>query len=667
MALSLAHRRSHRFIVDPTYDARRPSPAPDRVDGAPWLYAFGALEAWRMQVVRGNGFRDTTGAFHPGAFAGPATAVWFRRTWRGAVPRRLRLSLRAVGAVGVAVDWKRVFHHPGSDRPHRCDPTRFLKDGAEIRILVSTAGEPPALRILDGPLGDADGWEASTDGFHFAPVASFPATASGLPPHRVDEPTIDLAPVAAADGAADFGRELLARVLLPRGARPGLLTVGESPAEARHRPRLDHEQHLGLRDGASAAELALRHVRVDGVDPSRLRVRARFHPAQWRGAFACSDDRLGAIWMRSAYTLRLCMQDFLVDGLKRDRMPWVGDLALSVLANAYTFTDGGIVDRTLNALYGQGVEECHLNGIVDYSLWWPIAMRLQRDLSGDDANVRASQERLRRMQAALQARCDADGLLPARPGDWVFIDWVQLRKDGLSTAIQVLWSWALDALADLIADPALARGARVQAKRVAAALRHRAWTPQGYRMLVDRDSPPCRHATLLAVAAGLLPAAGRSAARRLLSGDAQPLVGTPYMGAFQADALARLGDAETALAQIRATWGGMLDLGATSFWEAFDPTHQGDQHWAYYGRPFAKSLCHAWGSGPAALLPQILLGIRPLERGWRRVAVQPQLCGLEWAAATVPTPLGDLQVEARAGRKVVVRAPRGVRIESGAF
>lgn len=662
MALSLAHRRSRRFAVDPTYDARRPSPAPDRADGPPWLYAFAALEAWRMQVVRGNGFRDTTGAFHPGAFAGPATAVWFRRVWTGPAPRRLRLAFRAVGAVGVTVDWKRAYHHPGGERAHRCDPTRLLKPGAEIRILVSTAGEPPALRILDGPLAAAAGWEASTDGFHFASVAAFPATASGLPPHRVDEPTVDLAPVAVADGAADFGRELLARVLLPRGARPGLLTVGESPAEARHRPRLDHEQHLGLRDGASAAELALRHVRVAGVDPARLRARARFHPARWRGAFACADGRLTAIWMRSAYTLRLCMQDFLVDGLKRDRMPWVGDLALSVLANAYAFADGAIVDRTLNALYGQGVGECHLNGIVDYSLWWPIAMRLQRDLSGDDGNVRASQERLRGMLAGLRARCDGDGLIAARPGDWVFIDWVELRKDGLSAAVQVLWSWALDALADLIADPAQARAARAQARRVAAALRRRAWTPQGYRMLLDRDSPPCRHATLLAVVAGLLPAGGRGAARRLLAGDARPLVGTPYMGAFQADALARLGDADAALAQIRAAWGGMLDLGATAFWEAFDPAQRGDQHWAYYGRPFAKSLCHAWGSGPAALLPQILLGIRPLAPGWTRVAVRPRLCGLAWAAATVPTPLGDLQVEARAGGRLTVRAPRGLRV-----
>jgi len=63
------------------------------------------------------------------------------------------------------------------------------------------------------------------------------------------------------------------------------------------------------------------------------------------------------------------------------------------------------------------------------------------------------------------------------------------------------------------------------------------------------------------------------------------------------------------------------------------PTQQGDQHLLYYGRPFGKSLCHAWGFGPAALLPEVLLGVRPLAPGWTRIAVEPQLSGLDWVAA----------------------------------
>jgi hypothetical protein len=65
-----------------------------------------------------------------------------------------------------------------------------------------------------------------------------------------------------------------------------------------------------------------------------------------------------------------------------------------------------------------------------------------------------------------------------------------------------------------------------------------------------------------------------------------------------------------------------------------------------YGRPFGKSLCHAWSSGPAALLPQLVLGVRPLTDGWATFEVAPQRGDLEWASATVPTPHGVISVRA---------------------
>lgn len=669
MALSTAHRRSHAARIDPCYSATRVLPEPDRRAGPPWLYLPGTLEAWRMVQVRANGFRDATGPFHPGTFVPPATVAWFQTTIGKPRGRRMVLQLRCNGAVAACVDGKPIFHHPGSAEELRCDLAPYLVRGrtANLRLTIATTGEPPAVRVLGQLAGLA--WSGTSDGFRFAPVSCEPATRSGLPPHRLDEPLVELAPVAVDGDVADFGRELLARVVAPRGR--GLLTVGESLTEVRHPQGIVHEQHFALLDGGrtrtSAAALALRYVRVAGVDPAALRVRASFHPVRYRGAFACSDPRLDAIWMRSAYTLRLCMQDFLVDGLKRDRMPWVGDLALSVMANAYTFAEDGIVRRTLTGLHSGGIATSHLNGIVDYTLWWPIALQLQRWYSGRSDDGCATAERLRDLLDQLERRCGADGLLRAAPGDWVFIDWVAMRKDGVVTAVQVLWAWALDAIAGLAAqagDEASARRARSRATQVRRALR-RAWGPAGYRMLVDRDSATCRHATLLATLGGVLPRGGRAIARGTLAGDAALAVGTPFMGALQAAALGRLGGAESALAQIRSAWGGMLDLGATAFWEAFDPAQQGDQHLGFYGRPFGKSLCHAWGSGPAALLPEVLLGIRPLAAGWTRIAVEPQLCGLDWAAATVPTPLGDLEVEARADGGLTMSVPAGAVVEHG--
>jgi alpha-L-rhamnosidase len=666
MALSTAHRRSRAARIDPCYSATRVLPEPDRRAGPPWLYLPGALEAWRMVQVRANGFRDATGPFHPGTFVPPATVAWFRAPVAKARGRTV-LELRTNAAVAVNVGGRPVFHHPGSDAALRCDLTPWLDRETTVGLTLATTGEPPTVRVLGRLAGLA--WSGTSDGFRYGPVSCEPATRSGLPPHRVDEPVVELAPVAVDGDVADFGRELLARVVAPRGR--GLLTVGESLTEVRHPQGIAHEQHLGLVDGGrtrtSAAALALRYVRVTGADPAALRVRASFHPVRYRGAFACSDPRLDAIWMRSAYTLRLCMQDFLVDGLKRDRMPWVGDLALSVMANAYTFAEDGIVRRTLTGLHSGGIAASHLNGIVDYTLWWPIALQLQRWYSGRSDDGCASAARLRDLLDQLERRCGADGLLRAAPGDWVFIDWVDMRKDGVVTAVQVLWAWALDAIAGLAgqaADEVTRRRARSLARRVRLALR-RAWGPTGYRMLVDQASPVCRHATLLATLGEVLPRSGRSVARGTLAGESALAVGTPFMGALQAAALGRLGGAATALAQIRSAWGGMLDLGATAFWEAFDPAQQGDQHLAYYGRPFGKSLCHAWGSGPAALLPEVLLGIRPLAPGWTRIAVGPQLCGLAWAATTVPTPLGDLEVEARADGGMTMSVPAGAVVEHG--
>ncbi|MBA3685732.1 MAG: alpha-rhamnosidase, partial [Planctomycetes bacterium] len=143
-----------------------------------------------------------------------------------------------------------------------------------------------------------------------------------------------------------------------------------------------------------------------------------------------------------------------------------------------------------------------------------------------------------------------------------------------------------------------------------------------------------------------------------------PPVGTPWMRTLEGAALARLGRAEAALAEVRSAWGGMLAAGATTFWEAYDPAQTGDAHYAFYGRPFGKSLCHAWAAGPVWLLPTTILGVRPLEPGWRTVAVTPAGTDLAWACATVPTPHGALHVELERGR-LRVRGPKGIRIVRG--
>jgi hypothetical protein len=115
---------------------------------------------------------------------------------------------------------------------------------------------------------------------------------------------------------------------------------------------------------------------------------------------------------------------------------------------------------------------------------------------------------------------------------------------------------------------------------------------------------------------------------------------------YELEALCALGEQPYVLKEMKSYWGGMLDLGATSFWEEYDPAKKGAEHYAMYGRPFGKSLCHAWGASPIYLLGKYYLGVKPLTAGYATYEVVPNLGGLQWMEGTVPTPQGDITVAA---------------------
>ena len=52
----------------------------------------------------------------------------------------------------------------------------------------------------------------------------------------------------------------------------------------------------------------------------------RYRDIPYLGSFECNDQRLNKIWITGAYTVHLNMQEFLWDGIKRDRVVWLGDM-----------------------------------------------------------------------------------------------------------------------------------------------------------------------------------------------------------------------------------------------------------------------------------------------------------------------------------------------------
>lgn len=100
----------------------------------------------------------------------------------------------------------------------------------------------------------------------------------------------------------------------------------------------------------------------------------------------------------------------------------------------------------------------------------------------------------------------------------------------------------------------------------------------------------------------------------------------------------------------------MLAEGATSFWELYNPDEKGAAKYAMYGRPYGKSLCHAWGASPLYLLGRFYLGVEPTKPGYAAYTVKPVLAGLDWMEGEVPTPHGNVKVSVH-GAKLAVTAP----------
>jgi hypothetical protein len=144
---------------------------------------------------------------------------------------------------------------------------------------------------------------------------------------------------------------------------------------------------------------------------------------------------------------------------------------------------------------------------------------------------------------------------------------------------------------------------------------------------------------------GYLDEAQTAAVRRsVLMNPAALRITTPYMRFYELEALCKMGEQRHVTKEIKSYWGGMLKLGATSFWEKYDPTESGRRHLAMYGRPYGRSLCHAWGASPIYLFGKYYLGVTPTQPGYREFRVAPSLGGLQWIDGRVPTPRGNIAV-----------------------
>jgi len=460
----------------------------------------------------------------------------------------------------------------------------------------------------------------------------------------------------------DFGCELHGGVRFdvgttePKGPARIRLRFGESVSEAMSCPNNDHAIHdseclLPWYGHAELGNTGFRFVRIDLLDADVAlplqRLRAVF-VSRWvehAGSFRCSDSRLNRVWQTGAHTVHLCMQDLVWDGVKRDRLPWIGDLHPEAMVISTVFGDDPLVCDTLDHVRDRTPLPGWMNGISSYSLWWILNHHDWYRYHGDLAYLEEQRDYLVGLLAQLESIVDEQG--QEHLDGWRFLEWPTSRDPvAIDFGLQALVVLALRAGAFLLR--ALKRAK--DAKRIDAVADRAA--------ACRRPPSASKQANALAVLAGMADPAETN--REVLAKDPYRGLSTFY-GYYILQARARAGDYAGCLRLIRNYWGGMLKMGATTFWEGFEidwmkgaaridelvPEGRRDIHadcgdYCYQG--LRHSLCHGWAAGPTAWLTEHVLGLAPAAPGFERLVVSPHLAGLKHAEGTIPTRHGVVEV-----------------------
>ncbi len=664
-AQSRAHQLSKKYIIDPAYKSEVTFPLSQVIKGANWIYGYAELQCYRLDKMRKDVVEAKLKVGYPGEYHRPYTKATFIYQVETPVPLGV-LAFYTNAAAKIRINGNETSLEKTSDGGQKvilASETLVT----QIELELSTDEEPPCLLIKDGPFNTSkSGWKWKAGAEKLQAPEQFAQLKDGIFPHKSQVAETKVKPIKIQAGVSDFGRELLAYVYLESGSKP-VIAVGESLMEAnQHVTDKSLEQTMeliSLSNGKwrSKVPLAFRYLKVTAGTVKSVYAGALFHSARYHGAFACSDSLLNRIWMNSAYTLRLCMNDFLVDGIKRDRLPWAGDLAMSMMVNAYTFGDATPVKNSLTVLNRAGIKKQDINGIIDYDLWWLISERQYQLYYKDSEHLKRQWPRIKETMEILAAKCDSLGFIDVKNTKWLFIDWVKVNKN---SSLQVLWWWAQQSYADLakrVGDEHTARAWEATSGSLKKKLFQYGWNEKQGSWMDDIYQPkdPSRHANILAVVSGLSGPEDYGKIAGILLNKKVSAVGTPYMSGFEALALARTGKMEPALHSVTEIWGGMLSPpGTTTFWEAYSADEKKDEMYSFYGRPFGKSLCHAWSSGPAAVLPYIILGLHPSTDGWKNFEINPDLGKLSWVSAAVPTPQGNIVVDI-ADRVMTLTVPDG--------
>jgi hypothetical protein len=425
------------------------------------------------------------------------------------------------------------------------------------------------------------------------------------------------------------------------------------------------------------------------VEVGDVRVRRRAFPWPNRPRLRTSEPGLQRLFDASLNTLDNCAQETLVDGMARERQQYSGDGGHQMHAVHLALGERRLVARYL-ATWSQGMTkdgfflDCwpaydrlarlaerqldltDWGPILDHGVGFTFDCWHHYSYTGELEALREPYPRLLRFARYLQDRAGADGLLPVEnlgiPSVWIDTDaYGQQRHKqcAFNLYAAAAMEHALAPLCRAFGHSDRAEAAEQFGRELAAATVGRFWSPErglfvnNLPWLSEEKTPrTCDRSLATAILFDQCPGSQVAAARDSLV-DCPPQMGFSYPAnaCWRLWALAKCGRGDVIVADLRRRWATMASVRENNTlqeeWHSEPDTGQQWSHCAVV---------------PLYIAYQGLMGLRPLEPGFRRFELRPQmgdLEDLELTAFTVQGPVGLSSRRNAGGRELVLQLPAG--------
>lgn len=315
-------------------------------------------------------------------------------------------------------------------------------------------------------------------------------------------------------------------------------------------------------------------------------------------------------------TLHNCMQKVFEDGPKRDRRLWLGDLRMQALANYQTYQNNDMVKACLYLFAALPMEDGRIGACIflepepevddtwmfDYSLFFINTLWDYYQETKDTETLKELWPTASKQIDIAKERLDEENVvLDGKTLGWCFVDWnLHLNKQASAQGILLYALLAAISIARVLEDVMSEERLTVLYHACREAANKHLWDQKQQCYISGND----RQISVASQVWMILGEAieGEEAAQLLNRTEHMPTsegMVTPYMYHNYIDALIHTGQYEKALQKLEEYWGGMIRLGADTFWELYNPENTEESP---YGGTIVNSYCHAWSCGPAYFL-----------------------------------------------------------------